>query len=193
MNNETLELVGLLSQEYSSNLGWASFVVAALSVLVALLIGTQIANYWIFRKIMRSIVNNALQDYQKKAIPIFNGLIKLANSKAYFLSLFPQAIDDNMEALEEILKSPKGELKQFAINLVMENLNNIKEAIANSKEPFTFEDEIYKGKRDKYLTLLKKVDSDYKALIAQWIKNATEIEMPADKESLTRVFAEKKE
>ena len=185
--------MGLLSQEYSSNLGWASFVVAALSVLVALLIGTQIANYWIFRKIMRSIVNNALQDYQKKAIPIFNGLIKLANSKAYFLSLFPQAIDDNMEALEEILKSPKGELKQFAINLVMENLNNIKEAIANSKEPFTFEDEIYKGKRDKYLTLLKKVDSDYKALIAQWIKNATEIEMPADKESLTRVFAEKKE
>lgn len=190
MNNETLELVGILSQEYSSNLTWAGVVIAALSALVALLIGFQIVNYALVRKTMRSVVDNALRDYQSRSIPIMSGVIKLCNSKAYFLSLFPQAIDDNMSALEEILKSPKGELKQFAINLVMENLNNIKEAIAQSKEPFVFRDEIYEGKRDKYLALLKKIDSDYKALITQWIKNATEVEIPADKEGLTRTIAE---
>lgn len=186
MNSETLEFLGHLSQEYSSNLGWAGVVVTVLSVLVTALIGYQIYNHIQIRNEMKKVVENALQDYKRNTIPIFKGVINIANSKAYFLSNFPQAIDDDMNSLEDILKSDDGELRQLAIKLIMDNLYSIKIALTK----MGLKPQIYIGKRSKYLYLLNKIDNEYKDDIIELIRVSVEIELPVDIESAMRVVPE---
>lgn len=135
---------------------------------------------------MKKVVENALQDYKRNTIPIFKGVINIANSKAYFLSNFPQAIDDDMNSLEDILKSDDGELRQLAIKLIMDNLYSIKIALTK----MGLKPQIYIGKRSKYLYLLNKIDNEYKDDIIELIRVSVEIELPVDIESAMRVVPE---
>ena len=135
---------------------------------------------------MKKVVESALQDYKRSAIPVLKGIINISNSKAYFLSNFPKAIDDAMISLEEILKSEEGELRQLAIKLVMDNLHSIKIALPK----MGLKPEIYMGKRSKYLYQLNKIDNEYKEDIIEMVRESAEIELPADIESAMRVVPE---
>lgn len=176
-------LIGDLSSHYSSYLSYAAFLVGVLAILVTALICWQIFNYVFIKKEMNYMVEKSLMKSQEDLMHILNGIISISNSRAFFMSRFAQAFDDNMISLEEIFKSKNDHLNQLAITFIMNNLHDIKGAKQSTDRPFIYED-----RKQHYLYLLEKVNHAYKNEIVQMINDAEEI--PNNRDNKLRVMAE---
>lgn len=181
MNNTSL--LGDLSTHYSSYLSYAAFLVGVLAILVTALICWQVFNYLFIKKEMSYMVEKSLIESQEDLMHILSGIISVSNSRAFFMSRFAQAFDDNMISLEEILKSKNDKLNKFAIDFIMNNLHNIKESMYSNNVRV-----IYKDRKDTYLYLLKGIKHLYKDEIVEMINNAEEI--PNNRKNELRVMAE---
>ena len=158
-------------QPTSANIDWAAFLVGVLAVLITILIGWQIYNYLYLKEEMTKLVDKEIQKSQEEMGYALKGMINIANSRAFLLGYMTQALDDNINSLEEILKCRNKEIRKYAINLIMNNLNAIKQDMS------TYDGySIYKGCKQKYIHILQQVESYYKDEIISLINNAKEVD-----------------
>lgn len=156
-------------------------LVGILSLLVTALIGWQIFNFIFIKQEVSKLIKEEIEYSFRDFNHILKGVVNVSNSKAFFMGMMPQALDDNMIALESILQSKNQELILFALDVVMNNLNEIKKDMEAREKV-----EIWENRKPKYLFLLEQTNHPFTCGIINVVNKAVEIEN--DRNNHIRVF-----
>lgn len=160
-----------LLNNYSYYISYAALLVGILAALFTVVICWQVINYAFIKKEMKNIVDSAMLKSQKDLQYIMKGVIYASNSKAFLMSRFAQSFDDNMIALETILKSGNEELNTFAVDIIFDNLMKVREAMKNKKhDDFTYY--LYEEKKSLYEYLLGQIEHKCKSDIMNMINES---------------------
>lgn len=138
-----------------------------LSILVTVLIGWNILNYMQFKDSMKKIAQEEVKTVTEDYKAVLNGLTMLNGKNAILTGNFAYLIDNSFDALQKILECKNEELSKFAIDYVMNFINEVSQ-IGKAK--------IFKGKRNEYIYILGKISHKHKNTIMEFLETADEEE-----------------
>lgn len=144
-------------------------LIGILSILVTLLIGWQILNYFQIEKKFECLVNEKIEKFGEDCKYVLNGIVRINIYNNAMSGSCAFLLDNCFSGLREIKKCKKDILKGFALDNVMELINEIIEHYDHI--------EIYKSTRAEYLFEIKDVESRYTNHIKEKLEKAKEIEM----------------
>lgn len=148
----------------TNGIDYIGVIVGILSLLVTLLIGWQLVNYFVVEKRMRGYAQKLIGKY-RHSVNCY--VIALYAVQAYQSNNTEMGIDTSMNAIGEGLKG----YDKDSISLPMSQLAEL----AKRYKTGTYNVRIYKGKRNEYLkTILNTEDTNVNAIV-DMIRNADEI------------------
>ena len=148
----------------TNGIDYIGVIVGILSLLVTLLIGWQLVNYFVVEKRMRGYAQKLIEKY-RHSVNCY--VIALYAVQAYQSNNTEMGIDISMNAIGEGLKG----YDKDSISLPMSQLAEL----AKRYKAGTYNVRIYKGKRNEYLkTILNTEDTNVNAIV-DMIRNADEI------------------
>lgn len=169
-------------------------IVGMQSLITALLIGWHIYNYTLAEKIVTKVINRSIDEqnviFERKyneltddVSHVMTGMPKLLIAQETVNWGAPtQAIQILFEGLREILQCNNDNLSKDIIN---STIGHIKEIFENREKEGKLR--IFRGRRDEYLEIINKTDTQDKAELINYINKADEIDESFDEvdETLT--------
>lgn len=143
---------------------YASFYVGVLSVLVTVLIGWQIANYFYVEHRLNKMLNRKIEEFTS----VMNGTIRLSLYSNAMTGGCAHLIRNCFDALHTALKSDDKNLRNSAINAILDILNDL--CVEYKDTP-----QIYKGMSGMYISILADINDHRTAGIKDFIEHAAEV------------------
>lgn len=161
----TFSIVSLCkSLPRTSGLDYIGVIVAILTLLVTILIGWQLVNYFVVEKRMRGYAKKLIEKY-RHSVNCY--VIALYAVQAYQSNNTEMGIDTSMNAIDEGLKG----YDKDSISLPMSQLTEL----AKRYKAGTYSVSIYKGKRNEYLKTILNTEDTNVDIIVDMIRNADEV------------------
>lgn len=148
----------------TSGLDYIGVIVGILSLLVTILIGWQLVNYFVIEKRMRGYAKKLIEQY-RHSVNCY--VIALYAVQAYQSNNTEMGIDTSMNAIEEGLKGYDKDSISLPVSQLME--------LAKQYKAGTYSVRIYKGKRNEYLKTILNTEDINVDIIVDMIQNAAEV------------------
>lgn len=139
-------------------------IIGILSLLVTILIGWQLVNYFVVEKRMRGYAKKLIEEY-RHSVNCY--VIALYAVQAYQSNNTEMGIDTSMNAIDEGLKGYDKDSISLPISQLAE--------LAKRYKAGTYSVRIYKGKRNEYLKTILNTEDTNVDIIVDMIQNADEV------------------
>lgn len=141
-------------------------LVGILSILVTILIGFQIVNYFFVRDKIRDEVNKLIADNTGNIIHTIKGLTLYARENSFVMGFTCSAFDVYMESLNEVIIGGDSSSIDFIVDKVIMAINRMEE----NKKRY-----IYRDEKKNYIKTVCKLKHKEEERIMNFILNAGEI------------------
>jgi hypothetical protein len=160
-----LSIISLCNSHPCTNgLDYIGVIVGILSLLVTILIGWQLVNYFVVEKRMRGYAKKLIEKY-RHSVNCY--VIALYAVQAYQSNNTEMGIDTSMNAIDEGLKG----YDKDSISLPISQLTEL----AKRYKAGTYSVRIYKEKRNEYLKTILNTEDTNVGIIVDMIQNADEV------------------
>ena len=146
-------------------------IVGVLSLLVTALIGWQIFSIITLKTEIEKCTNEIVNEKLKLLNYSITGYTKARLSNTLFYKGDTNSLDNAFDALEDVVKSGGIDIENTALNCTIQRIVDYIDDIKSSNDGKLY---IMPGKKNHYLTIMKKIEHEDKDCIIMSLKNSAE-------------------